>query len=77
MLLGDARKMSEALLASVQKACKGCKLLGFETPTKLALVDEVWTPENDCLTAAMKMKRQVITHKHKAQLDKLYAKGKK
>ena len=61
------------VLASVQKACKGCKLLGFEIPTALALVHEPWTPENDCLTAAMKMKRQVITHKHKGDLDKLYA----
>ena len=52
--------------------CKG-KLVGFETPTKFGLVAETWTPENDLLTAAMKLKRVPIVAAHKAQLDALYA----
>ncbi len=59
--------------ASVQKACKGVKLAAFETPVAFALVADPWTPENDCLTAAMKMKRQVITKRHKKELDAIYA----
>jgi len=58
--------------ASVQKACKACKLSGFETPVAFALVNDPWTPENDCLTAAMKMKRQDITKRHKKELDAIY-----
>jgi len=65
-----------AVLESVQKACKGSKLAAFEVPAALALIADPWTPENDCLTAAMKMKRQVITKLHAAELEALY-KGKK
>lgn len=52
-------------------ACKG-KLVGFEIPKKVALVAETWTPENDMLTAAMKLKRLPIVAKHQAELDALY-----
>jgi long-subunit acyl-CoA synthetase (AMP-forming) len=61
-----------AVLASVQAACKKCKLIAFEIPVALALVDDPWTPENDCTTAAMKLKRQVITKVHAAQLAAIY-----
>jgi long-subunit acyl-CoA synthetase (AMP-forming) len=61
-----------AVLASVQAACKKCKLVAFEIPVALALVDDPWTPENDCTTAAMKLKRQVITKVHAAQLTAIY-----
>ena len=61
-----------AVLDSVQKACKASKLAPFEVPAALGLVAEPWTPENDALTAAMKMKRQVITKVCAAQLDALY-----
>jgi long-chain acyl-CoA synthetase len=61
-----------AVQASVQAACKKCKLAGFETPVKIALCDEPWTPENDCTTAAMKLKRQVITKVHAAALEAIY-----
>ena len=32
-----------------------------------------WTPENDLLTAAMKLKRVPIVAKHKEVLDELYS----
>jgi long-chain acyl-CoA synthetase len=54
-----------------QAACKG-KLVGFEIPKKIGLVSETWTPENDLLTAAMKLKRIPICKKHAAELDVLY-----
>jgi long-subunit acyl-CoA synthetase (AMP-forming) len=51
------------------------KLVGFEIPKVLGLVAETWTPDNDLLTAAMKLKRIPIVAKHKAELDALYALG--
>ena len=60
------------MLADCHAACKG-KLVGFETPRRVGLVAEPWTPENDLLTAAMKLKRIPIVAAHKAQLDALYA----
>ena len=41
----------------------------------IGLVAETWTPDNDLLTAAMKLKRIPIVPKHKAELDALYALG--
>ena len=61
-----------AVLAGVQAACKKVGLAAFEVPAAIALVDDPWTPENDCTTAAMKLKRQVITKKHAAPLAELY-----
>jgi len=65
-----------AVLEQVYKACrKTCVesgLVAFEIPTKIALVSELWTPENDMLTAAMKLKRPAICAKHKEDIDALY-----
>jgi len=66
-----APEAAKAVLASVQAACKG-KLVAFEVPVAVALVDEPWTPENDGVTAAMKLKRQVITKRHKDLLTAIY-----
>merc|ERR1712187_195262 len=58
---------------SCKAACKEGKLVAFEIPAKYALISDLWTPENDMLTAAMKMARPKIAAKHKADIDKLYA----
>jgi long-subunit acyl-CoA synthetase (AMP-forming) len=51
--------------------CKG-KLAAFEIPTKYGLVDETWTPENDMLTTAFKIKRKAVEEKHKALILSIY-----
>lgn len=55
----------------IQAVCN--KLARFEIPKKIALVSDLWTPDNDLLTAAMKLKRVPIVKKHAADLDKLYS----
>jgi len=69
--LCDEPKLVAEVTRRCQAACKG-KLVAFETPKKIGLVAETWTPENDLLTAAMKLKRVPIIKKHKEQLDALY-----
>ena len=44
----------------------------FEIPTKVILIEELWTPENDMLTAVQKLKRREIVAKHKAEIDAVY-----
>jgi len=66
----DAKVVAE-VTKRCQAACKG-KLVNFEIPKKIALVADPWTPENDLLTAAMKLKRVPICKKHAAELDALY-----
>ena len=76
--LGHAGLCREAaVVAEVSRrclaACKGARLVGFEVPRTIGLVADPWTPENDLLTAAMKLKRVPIVARHKAQLDALYS----
>jgi len=71
-LCKDARIVGK--VADACKAiCKAQKLVAFETPQHYALISELWTPENDMLTAAMKMKRPAIADKHKAEIDRVYS----
>lgn len=65
------------VVARVSEACRArCKeqrFAEFEIPKKFALISEPWTPENDMLTAAMKLKRPLIAEKHKEEIAQLYA----
>jgi len=73
----DVLCKDERIVKTVADACKAkCKeqkLVEFEIPKKLALISDAWTPENDMLTAALKMKRPMIAAKHKADIDALYS----
>jgi long-chain acyl-CoA synthetase len=60
------------VLAAVRAAAKP-KLAAFEVPVRIALLPTPWTPENDMVTAAMKLKRQTIVAANKATLDRIYA----
>ena len=61
-----------AVLKDVQATCAAVKLAKFEVPSKVILIEELWTPENDMLTAVQKLKRRVIVAKHKAAIDGVY-----
>jgi long-chain acyl-CoA synthetase len=67
---------NKAIVDEVKKgclaACKG-KLVGFETPRHFGLIADTFTPDNDMLTSAFKLKRKPIADKHKDVLAKLYS----
>ena len=67
-----APQVIAAVLADCATVCKAAKLQKFEIPTKIVLIDELWTPENDMLTAVQKLKRRQIADKHKADIDAVY-----
>jgi len=48
------------------------KLEKFEIPTAIMLCTDVWTPDNNLVTAAFKIKRREIYNKYKSKIDKLY-----
>mmetsp|Transcript_61331 Transcript_61331/g.115643 ORF Transcript_61331/g.115643 Transcript_61331/m.115643 type:complete len:704 (+) Transcript_61331:52-2163(+) len=65
------------VLDDLKEVCRSSKLLDFEIPKKIALVpgsegQPAWTPENDMLTAAMKLKRPVIAKAFSAEIAGLY-----
>lgn len=66
------KKVLDKVTAACREQCKKQKLVEFEIPKKVALIYELWTPENDMLTAAMKLKRPIIAAKHKAEIDSCY-----
>ncbi|PIN20360.1 Acyl-CoA synthetase [Handroanthus impetiginosus] len=57
---------------SLIKAAKAAKLDKFETPAKIELLPEPWTPESGLVTAALKLKREQLKAKFKDVLEKLY-----
>jgi long-chain acyl-CoA synthetase len=61
-----------AVTADINAVCKAGKLAPFETPKKVILIDDLWTPENDMLTAVQKLKRKPIEAKHKDLIDTTY-----
>ena len=58
------------------EVCKAGRLVGFETPRRYGLVADTFSPENDTLTAALKLKRPVAVQAHKALIDAIYDKPK-
>lgn len=55
------------------QAAKQAKLDKFETPAKIKLLPEPWTPESGLVTAALKLKREVIRKAFADDLANLYA----
>jgi long-chain acyl-CoA synthetase len=64
--------VTKKVLADLQAACKKAKLASFETPTKLILVADEWSVENDLLTSTLKTKRKQIADKHAAEIKAIY-----
>ncbi|CAH9112968.1 unnamed protein product [Cuscuta europaea] len=58
---------------SLVKAAKGARLEKFEIPAKIKLISEPWTPESGLVTAALKLKRDVIRKTFSEDLSKLYS----
>jgi long-chain acyl-CoA synthetase len=61
-----------AVTADIKEACKKAKLAKFEIPEKIILIDELWTPDNEMLTAVNKLKRKQIEQKHQAVITQVY-----
>lgn len=66
------KEIIAAVFKDVKAVCTAAKLVKFEIPSKIILIDELWTPENDMLTAVQKLKRREIVAKHKKQIDEVY-----
>ncbi|CAF2060667.1 hypothetical protein HID58_071924 [Brassica napus] len=59
--------------ASLVKAAKQSRLEKFEIPAKIKVLAAPWTPESGLVTAALKLKRDVIRKEFSEDLTKLYA----
>ncbi|XP_020110307.1 long chain acyl-CoA synthetase 9, chloroplastic-like [Ananas comosus] len=62
----------DEVLRSLVKVAKQANLDKFEIPSKIKLLHEPWTPESDLVTAALKLKREVIRKVFADDLASLY-----
>ncbi|CAL4994889.1 unnamed protein product [Urochloa decumbens] len=60
------------VLQSLAKAAKQARLEKFEIPAKIKLIPESWTPESGLVTAALKLKREIIKKAYDKDLAQLY-----
>lgn len=70
----------QAFLGHIQqclvKFCaKQTKLTKFEIPQKVILATEEWTPDNEMVTATLKVRRHKIYQHYKPRIDQIYAGG--
>ncbi|KAL0445106.1 UNVERIFIED_CONTAM: Long chain acyl-CoA synthetase 8 [Sesamum latifolium] len=70
-LRGKAEAKTE-VQHSLVKAAKIMKLDKFEIPAKIQLSPDPWTPESGLVTAALKLKRELLKNKFKDELETLY-----
>nr|CAB3491043.1 unnamed protein product [Digitaria exilis] len=68
----DIVKLQHGEYVSLGKAAKQARLEKFEIPAKIKLVPEPWTPESGLVTAALKLKREIIKKAYEKDLAQLY-----
>ncbi|GFP89804.1 long chain acyl-coa synthetase 9 chloroplastic [Phtheirospermum japonicum] len=71
--LCQKKETLKEISASLLKAAKAAKLEKFEIPAKIKVLSEPWTPECGLVTAALKLKREVIRKTFSDDLANLYS----
>ena len=70
-ILENARFQEKAAV-SLAETAQGAGRQPFERVKTVRILNEEWTPENDVLTAAMKLKRRVIDQKYSDTIEQLF-----
>ncbi|CAF1577196.1 unnamed protein product, partial [Rotaria sordida] len=70
--LVDNEEFVEKILKEIQNVCKNNGIERFETPQRIKIVTESWTPETGLVTDALKLKRKAIEQKYKDDIEDLY-----
>ena len=70
--LVDDAEFNDRVLKDVQEACRKGGIERFETPQRVKVVLESWTPETGLVTDALKLKRKAIEQRYKDEIDDLY-----
>mmetsp|Transcript_7721 Transcript_7721/g.21906 ORF Transcript_7721/g.21906 Transcript_7721/m.21906 type:complete len:711 (+) Transcript_7721:62-2194(+) len=71
--LYDDMGVVKIFLQTLAKSAKEQKLKGFEFIKNVRLCEEEWTPENNCLTGAMKLNRNEIKQIFKDDIDEMFS----
>ncbi len=68
----DDEEFLEQIIKDIQEICKKNGIERFETPQRVKIVTENWTPETGLVTDALKLKRKAIEQKYKDNIEGLY-----
>lgn len=68
-------QLMEAVMAAFLVEHKKGGLSHLEKLKAVTIVDEPWTPDNGCLTAANKLQRRVVIDTHQAEFEEVRKKG--
>lgn len=71
--LCDDQKILNVVLNQLSDHAKKHRLLKFETPIKITLCKELWSPESGLVTAAFKIKRREIQEHYKSDILRMYS----
>lgn len=66
-------KLENIVVEEVKSHSNKSKLNKFETPAAIKLAPEVWTPDTDFVTAALKLKRKSIQNHYQHLIDSMYS----
>lgn len=66
-------ELEKVVLKEIQSHSTICHLNKFEIPQSIKLVSEIWTPETDLVTAALKLKRKNIQTRYQNLIDIMYS----
>ena len=70
--LADDEKLNGQILEKVQDTCKDNAVEDFETPRRIKIVTDSWTPDSGLVNDALKLKRKAIEEKYKDDIEQLY-----
>ncbi|KAF8276490.1 putative fatty acyl CoA synthetase [Trypanosoma cruzi] len=68
----ENKEFRQKATESFQATARAAGRRSFEIVRHVRLLEEEWTPENDVLTAAMKLKRRVIEERYKELIKELF-----
>jgi len=68
----ESAEAKKAVMSALLQTWKELELRGIEKISNVALYPDEWTPDNNWLTAAMKLKRPDILKDHKEEIQELY-----
>jgi len=71
----NSKELYNAVLADMKNEHAKGGLSSNEKLVALTFLDEVWTPENGCLTAANKLQRRFIIQKFEKEFNEVKQKG--
>ena len=65
--------VNKKVLDSIKQTTQSSKLLKVEIPTKIKLCSEEWLPDNELVTAALKLRRKNIQEFYEKDINHMYS----